>query len=199
MRMEVSQISVKNMETKEQIRNDILKKRSEIEKKDLIRKSDEIYSKLIVSSHFLEAENVLFYADYNHEVMTHSMIQHALKSKKSVFCPKVCKDEIRFYRIERLEDLTGFYKGIQEPESEDAFDFSLTDQTKKSLVVMPGVAFDLNRNRLGYGKGYYDRFLEKNSSLYTIALALECQIVDHIPANEHDIRPEYILTEERVI
>ena len=64
---------------------------------------------------------------------------------------------------------------------------------------MPGVAFDLNRNRLGYGKGYYDRFLEKNSSLYTIALALECQIVDHIPANEHDIRPEYILTEERVI
>jgi len=64
---------------------------------------------------------------------------------------------------------------------------------------MPGVAFDQKRNRLGYGKGYYDKFLSNNAALDTVALALECQIVEHIPATEFDIRPDCIITEDRLI
>ena len=131
--------------------------------------------------------------------MTHTMIQSAFSLKKAIFCPKVCGDEIRFYRIKKLDDLTGLYKGIQEPKHNPSNDFAMNGEGEHSLVVMPGVAFDQERNRLGYGKGYYDKFLTENPTIKTIAIALECQIVEQIPTTEYDIKPDHIITEDRII
>lgn len=199
MKTEVLQILVKSMETKEQIRKNILSIRSQIQKNELIEKSNIIQNRLFALKKFIEADNILFYADYNHEVMTHQMMISTLSCNKSVYCPKVCGNQILFYKISQLEELKGFYKGIQEPLECQELNFAMNHQKDKSLVIMPGVAFDQKRNRLGYGKGYYDKFLSNNAALDTVALALECQIVEHIPATEFDIRPDCIITEDRLI
>jgi 5-formyltetrahydrofolate cyclo-ligase len=70
---------------------------------------------------------------------------------------------------------------------------------KMDLLIIPGIVFDLQGNRLGYGKGYYDRFLSLRKIKYIIALAYELQVINQIPNNEHDIPVDIIITEKRII
>ena len=89
------------------------------------------------------------------------------------------------------------YKGIPEPDTDMLFQYS-EDEMSHTLMIMPGVAFDIYRNRIGYGKGFYDRFLQKHKNSHTIALGFEMQIIDSVPTDEHDIRPEFLITEETI-
>ena len=114
MKTEVLQILVKSMETKEQIRKNILSIRSQIPINELIEKSNKIQNRLFALKKFLEADNILFYADYNHEVITHQMMISTHTSKKSVYCPKVCGDQILFYKIRQLEELKRSNKADEE-------------------------------------------------------------------------------------
>ena len=156
------------------------------------------------------AENILVYASMRSEVMTDDIILDALANGKKVFCPKVTDKEsgkMEFVRIMTLEDLKEGYFGIREPEineeSEIAREGNLENGQDSSvvsadyaLVIMPGAAFDRENNRIGYGGGFYDRYLKENPENKTIALAFECQITDEkIPADEFDMKPEVLLTE----
>ena len=86
------------------------------------------------------------------------------------------------------------YKGIREPKGDTEVysgkDASLADKT---LMIMPGVAFDRNRNRMGYGGGFYDRFLSDKPWMHTIAIGYQCQMFPEIPVEENDIRPGQII------
>ena len=95
-----------------------------------------------------------------------------------------------FYYIQSFSELSEGYRGILEPKNLS----KTTDETM--LVIMPGVAFDKDKNRLGYGKAFYDRFLQKHTNCHTMALGFELQVIDHVPTDSYDVQPEVLITEE---
>ncbi|MBQ8558881.1 MAG: 5-formyltetrahydrofolate cyclo-ligase [Tyzzerella sp.] len=178
------------MESKKDIRKRVLTKRSNIEEKEWEEKSRRIYEKVVTHPFFLNAEEIYCYVDYKREVSTQKILETAWKLKKKAAVPKITGEDMEFFYIHNFAGLESGYCQILEPTSKELA------QGKNVLVVMPGAVFDRNRNRIGYGKGFYDRYLEKHPSYHTMALAFELQMIDSIPADVHDIRPEVIITEE---
>ncbi|MCR4744691.1 MAG: 5-formyltetrahydrofolate cyclo-ligase [Lachnospiraceae bacterium] len=182
-------------ELKKSLRNRIIEKRNLIDEVEREKKSRKIYEKLCKNKVFCNAETIFFFAGYGSEVKTLFMIEDMLKSGKSIALPRVIsKTEMRFLKIDSLENLIDGYKGIPEPE-ESCFEIKEAD-----LILMPGVAFDTDRNRIGYGRGYYDRFISESArTARTIAICYDEQIVEKVPVNENDLRPELIITDLREI
>ena len=155
------------METKKDIRKRVLEKRNQISKEDWEERSRRIYDKVVTHPFFLEAETIYCYVDYRAEVSTKKLMETAWECGKKVAVPKVEGDELKFYYIRSFADLEDGYKGILEPKQ----NFPADAQT--ALVLLPGVAFDRTCKRIGYGKGFYDRFLCRHAHYHTIALAFD--------------------------
>ena len=138
---------------------------------------------------------LLAYVDAKREVETRLLMQQAWEDGKKVAAPRVDRDGImHYYFLEHLEDLEPGSFGIMEPKESCPL-----CETEEGLLLMPGVAFDVRCHRVGYGGGYYDRYLEKHPGLVHIALAFEFQVFDEVPFEDHDILPEMIVTEERLL
>lgn len=144
-------------------------------------------------SEYQKAEVLYAYMDCKHEVETRDIIRSAWAEGKRVAVPKVQGQEIQFYYITSFEDLEEGSFGIQEPGEGEAA------EAEDALLLMPGVAFDPERHRVGYGGGFYDRFLEKHRGLAAVALAFEFQVKEEVPFEEFDIRPAKVVTEQRVL
>lgn len=146
---------------------------------------------------YQNAETVLFYASLDDEICVDSVIEDAISKGKKVALP-VCTDtdgNMDYYYIHSLDDLiTGFFS-VREPDTnfcKICHDFS------NSICVVPGIAFDKNGYRLGYGKGYYDRFLKK-TALVSVGLCYNELVVEKIPNEKYDIPVDYIITQDRLI
>lgn len=159
---------------------------------DAVYKSVTILDKLMNMEEYKRVTCIYVYASFKNEVMTKPLIKKALLEGKKVALPKVLGKEIEFFYIKGEEDLEESSYGILEPKEgcEKAED-------KNALLIMPGVAFDKENNRVGYGAGYYDKYLQKPNNHYKIALAYKFQIFDSVSYDEYDIRPDLVLTEER--
>lgn len=178
------------MEGKAEVRKRILKIRDSLDKGEIRRRSAVIIEKLLNNENFKKEKNILIYIDYGSEVITRDLLDFCISQNKRVACPKVLSDgEMEFYLTGSLSDLKSGYRGILEPESGEKF------TPDSALVIVPGVVFDREGYRIGYGKGFYDRYLEKHSDYKTIALAFSCQIVDSIPREEHDIKIMQLITD----
>lgn len=177
------------MVTKKDIRKRVLELRNSIDKEEWKAKSKLIETQVINHPFFLSADAIYCYIDYRNEVGTQGIIQRAWELQKKVAVPKVEGDIMNFYYISSFDDLQEGYRGIREPETH----FPSNDEN--ALVIMPGSAFDRKRNRIGYGKGFYDKFMDSHRDYKTIAIAFECQLIDEIQADEHDYRPDILLTE----
>lgn len=189
------------MKKKKSIREKSLKLRNDLSASEREEKSESIRNKLFALKSYQEAEILLSYAAYQSEVHTLPVIEQALADGKKVFCPKVQGEDMEFYQIENTEMLETGYKGILEP-SDSSAERSLQEVLKEEkgghiLMLMPGCAFDKNCSRLGYGKGFYDRYLKKSNDIEMskIALSYECQIWPEIPQDEQDVRPDMVITE----
>ncbi|MCM1161362.1 MAG: 5-formyltetrahydrofolate cyclo-ligase [Roseburia sp.] len=187
-------------EEKKALRRGILKKRDEMSLEEQLTLSHEIMEKAVAHHTFLQAEEILTYVNYKSEVNTKGIIEYAFLLGKKVYCPKVTADgEMEFFEISSIGDLQEGYKGILEPDRilERQWKYSL----KKALLIMPGAVFDRQGHRIGYGKGFYDRFLEKAAEhLETkAALAYEMQVQKEIPFEQHDKCVDMIITEQEVI
>ena len=171
-----------------------------IEEKKL--KSNEICKRFIDYIDDKKIECIYGYASSTDEVDTKNIINYCLLRGIKVFLPKVTdalSGKMEFYQINDLDkDLSQGFFGILEPVSLD-----LCNNIKPDLIVVPGVAFDLNLNRIGYGKGFYDRYIgEKiDDSTKLVALSFEEQILidDYIKADSNDVKMDIIITESRVI
>lgn len=193
------------MKTKKELRKEILSLRDAIPEAERKDKSHMIAKKIIAQKEFLEADKVLLFASYSSEVETSEIFQTAQTMGKAIYYPKVMGKEMEFYLVEKLEDLQIGYRGIQEPQVvlEKRF---LPQPQDKICVVMPGAVFDAEGNRIGYGGGYYDKFLQKletehaKENLCKIAIAFACQMVgkDHMVQDELDIKVDYIVTENQI-
>ena len=146
---------------------------------------------------FRQAETIHIYISKKEEPDTSLIIESAWESGKTVAVPCVLKDTFELFhsQLKSFEDLCFGSLGVLEPSPEvrivmapESFD----------LVIIPGIAFDRQGGRLGYGKGYYDRFLEKTSAFH-LALAFEFQLVEKVPTEKHDVPMNGILTEAGII
>ena len=183
---------------KKEIRSRILKQRSNMLFSEVLEKSERIKEQVFHMDEFKDAKVILFYVSYDNEVFTHKMIKESFKTKKQVVVPKIHKHNrtILCSSLTQWDELiTGAYT-ILEPRQE-----CLNEVTLESidLIIIPGIAFDCQGNRIGHGMGYYDKLLKKNMNAHRLGLAFEFQIVENIPTEHHDVKVEKIVTEERII
>lgn len=181
------------METKQAIRKQIFVARKSITDEQADSWSKEITERVLKLPAFQKAERILAYADYNHEVMTGYLIKKAWEMGKQVAVPKVVGKDMVFYRLTSFATLAPGYYGIPEPVAGEIVDWF------EALMIMPGVAFDRNFHRVGYGGGFYDRFLEKHPQIIRAAVAFSFQMVPEVPVESTDIFPQYIVTENETL
>lgn len=184
---------------KKEIRKRLIFERGHIEDKDRERKDLKIFSKLVALREYREADLILVYASYNGEVDTFRFIERALADDKRVACPR-CRIEdnvplLDFYGITSPDDLIPGYKGIPEPRT-DRGDKLTFEEISGCLCFVPLVGYDKANNRLGYGKGFYDRFFASHKYLKKIGLAYMCQEEEKLPTDEHDIKLDMIINEK---
>ena len=167
-----------------------------IENKETI--SNQIYEQLFNSTYWKESVVLGITLSNEIEWDTYKIIKRAWTENKKVTVPVT--DELthtmKFYLINSLEDLNSGTYGIDEPinqSSERYFNKSAID-----LMIVPGVVYDKAGYRVGFGKGYYDRYLKDFNNI-TISLLAEFQIIKQIPTNQYDISVDYLITEKRIL
>lgn len=184
------------METKEQIRKQIIQIRNQMTSEEVAQKSSLIAQKVLKTPEYEEADNILLYADYRHEVMTREIFDDAVLRKKKVFFPKSNDDgTMDFYQVVSVKQLESGYKGIKEPMVDERYLYRFL-RNEDTLIIVPGVAFDTKGYRVGYGKGFYDRFLQDKRQVTAMGLCFSNQVIEEIPHDVHDIRMDKIITEE---
>lgn len=159
-------------------------------------KDEQIFKRLITLKEFEECKTVLTYVSTIDEISTSEFINFSLSKGKRVAVPR-CRDKkgnMDFFYINSLNDLSQGTFGISEPDenAERAVDLSA------SLAIIPAIAFDRNGNRIGYGGGYYDRFLE-NFSFISVGLCYNSLVKNLLPIEKHDVSVDIIVTEKEII
>ncbi len=137
---------------------------------------------------YRNARTIYGYLPYNQEVRTVPILERALKDGKQVAVPKVYGDEMKFIYLTDLSQVEKGYAGIPEPIG----DGPVADDPE-ALVLMPGLAFTKNGDRMGYGGGFYDKFLAAEQSHPTVALCYDFQIVETLPTEQYDIPVDLVL------
>jgi len=168
---------------------------------DKDRLSEEVCRKAMSLPEYVDARTVMCYVDIRDEVRTRPLLRAALDAGKRAVIPYcVAGDRLELFRMESLDELAVGTFGILEPA--DAWrdrDDRRVEAAELDLILLPGVAFDRRGGRIGHGKGYYDRLLERvRTDAATVALAFECQIFDEIPMQAHDVYMDMVITETAV-
>ena len=191
------------METADRYRRESLRARDKLSLSELKKKSEAIHERFLQLIESIPNQTIFIYVSFRSEVDTITLIGKLLASGRIVTVPLVsmASKSMRAVRlIDPEKDLVPGYFGILEPK-EDIVSERMVDPSTIDIVVMPGSAFDLRGGRLGYGGGFYDRFLVKKISSWAnrIALSFELQIHDQVPQQAHDQPVDFIISEERII
>jgi 5-formyltetrahydrofolate cyclo-ligase len=183
---------------KNQIREKLILIRKNLSIEEVYENSKKIKSKLFNLNEFKQASNIIFYVSYNNEVNTHEMIKELLTGKKNIVVPITDKKHrsLTLSKLDNWDDLSVGYYNILEPKKEKIKKVILD---YIDLIIVPGVGFDEKGNRIGHGKGYYDKLLRNSKQLKSIGLSFECQILKNVPTGKYDINVEKIVTEKRII
>lgn len=190
------------MQEKKVIRKKLIEERLAItvKKRDIL--DDKIFRAVTDTAEYADADVILTYVSYNGEVDTLRLIRDALLKGKHVGCP-VCvfhdnEPALEFYYIKSPDELIEGYKGIKEPDKSKAVMVS-DKETASSLVILPMVGYDPSGNRLGYGRGFYDRFLGTHDYACAMGLAYSIQECNELPAGIYDVKPDIIVTDEMIM
>lgn len=185
------------METKIELRKKILSIRNNMSQEDAINKSGLIINKLMDMDEYKNSNTVFIYMSFKNEVATAELIEKMLSENKRVVIPYTdTKNTILIpSELKNMEeDLKLSPFGYYEPVYER---IRIVEPEEFDLILVPGVVFDRKLNRIGFGKGYYDRILcRKRMGVRAIALAYEFQVLEEIPAEPHDIKMDMIITEK---
>jgi 5-formyltetrahydrofolate cyclo-ligase len=186
------------MNMKDRLRKSIERKRNTLSTSEVLEKSSRIKKRIFEMDLFRDAQTILFYVSYGNEVYTHDMIKESISLGKTVVVPKsVTKNNALI--LSRLTDWNNLEVGaynILEPKQES---IEQVDVESIDLIIVPGVVFDESGNRIGHGKGYYDRLLNDSRNIPSIGLAFEFQIVENIKSEQHDEKIDIIITEDRIV
>lgn len=173
---------------KKQLRKEIREKKRAMTPEEIQDKSRILMEKFLQTSFYQKAATLYGYLSYNQEVQTLPILQRALADGKRIAVPKVYGEEMRFVYLEDLSLVAPGYGGIPEPIAD-----SPVAEDPHALVLMPGLAFDREGHRVGYGGGFYDRFLAKEPDHPTVALCYEFQMVENLPVESFDVPVDLVL------
>ena len=188
--------------TKKEIRKQILAERRALDEETVALASQVVCRKVLGIDAYEEAEDVCLYMPIRNEIDAMLLAEPAMAEGKRVWVPKVIEKHsakgagagvMRFNAYTGEDDIvTGAYD-IRESTSEE-----FLEPTDKTLIIMPGAVFTPWRDRIGYGGGFYDRFLDEHPQCRTIALCFDLQVVDEIPTEEFDRKPDYVVSETSI-
>ncbi|MGH4124163.1 MAG: 5-formyltetrahydrofolate cyclo-ligase [Clostridium sp.] len=185
---------------KDNLRKNMLKQRKSMEIETVSAFSNKIIDTIMKLPEFINCKNIMIYLSFNNEVDTYYLAKWCLDNGKKVIVPYCIKEtrEIIPFEINNLtKDLTKSSFGIMEPKHDILEKANTCDI---DLIIVPGVVFDEDCNRIGFGAGYYDRFLPKRvKNTSTIGIAYDYQVINKIPTGVYDVPLDFIITEKRII
>ncbi|MBO7253096.1 MAG: 5-formyltetrahydrofolate cyclo-ligase [Oscillospiraceae bacterium] len=173
---------------KKELRRSIREQKRAMTEEEICRRSAALAELFLASEAYQSAKTIYGYLPYNQEVRTVPMLEQALKDGKRVAVPKCYGDEMKFIFLDDLTKVEKGYANIPEPIADEPV---ADDET--ALVLMPGLAFDPEGHRIGYGGGFYDKFLAAEPNHPTLALCYEFQMLPKLETEEHDIPVNYVL------
>lgn len=173
---------------KKTLRAEIRAKKRAMTAQEIEEKSAALAKAFYETAEYKNAKTIYGYLPYNQEVRTTQMLAHALADGKQVAVPKVYGDEMKFILLSDLSQVAKGYAGIPEPVADGPV---AADPT--ALVLMPGLAFDPEGHRLGYGGGFYDKFLAAEPNHPTLALCYDFQMLPHLDTESYDIPVDRVL------
>ena len=173
---------------KKELRRSIREQKRAMTEEEIVSRSEALAQQFYASEAYKNAKTIYGYMPYNQEVRTVAMLEQALKDGKRVAVPKCYGDEMKFIYLDDLTQVEKGYAGIPEPIA----DGPVADD-KTALVLMPGLAFDPQGHRIGYGGGFYDKFLAAEPEHPTLALCYAFQMLPHLDTEEHDIPVNTVL------
>lgn len=173
---------------KQELRQQIRQKKRAMTESEIQEKSLHLSELFFQSPLYLKATAIYGYLPYNQEVRTVPMLEQALRDGKRVAVPKCYGEEMRFIWMDDLDAVAPGYANIPEPIADGPV---AHDET--ALVLMPGLAFDPQGHRIGYGGGFYDKFLSQEPNHPTLALCYDFQVFPHLNTEEFDIPVDIVL------
>ena len=173
---------------KKALRREIREKKRAMTEEEIVDRSEKLGQLFVQSEAYRKAKTVYGYLPYNQEVRTVPMLEQALRDGKRVAVPKIYGDTMKFLYLDDLSKVEKNDMGIPEPIAD-----APVAEDKTALVLMPGLAFTEQGDRMGYGGGFYDRFLAEEPDHPTLALCYAFQIVDSLPTEEFDIPVDTVL------
>lgn len=182
-------------EQKKMLRKEILARRAALTEPERERGKFLITERILGHQWYYLSDTVLGFVSYGSEICTTEILENALRDGKRVYVPRVEGQEMCFYRIRSLTELQEGYKGIREPEGTTERYVFEPEDADRCLLLMPGSVFDPYGNRLGYGGGFYDRFLADKEALRlrSIGIGFRCQQVENVPVEETDVKPYQVI------
>ena len=173
---------------KSELRSMIRAKKRAMTEEMIVAKSEALARQFYETEEYRNAKSIYGYLPYNQEVRTVPMLEQALRDGKRVAVPKCYGDEMRFLWMEDLNQVEKGYAGIPEPIADEPVADDAT-----ALVLMPGLAFDREGHRIGYGGGFYDKFLAQETGHPTLALCYDFQMQEQLDTEEFDIPVDKVL------
>lgn len=194
------------MMNKKELRKEILALRNALLHQERCEKSNQIVEKVYDLDSFKKSNKLLLYQPMKSEVDITKIFEQAQGCGKDIYVPRVIGEEMEFYLVDETTEFELSAYGIREPKPETTKMF-VPSPKDHIFVLMPGVAFDTEGNRIGYGGGYYDKYLQRladgnlHEDICTVAVAYDCQIVElgRIETESHDRKVDYIVTETKDI
>ena len=173
---------------KKELRRSIRERKRAMTEEEIVSRSEKLGILFAASEAYKSAKTIYGYLPYNQEVRTVPMLEQALKDGKRVAVPKCYGDEMKFIFMDDLSKVEKGYANIPEPIADEPV---ADDET--ALVLMPGLAFDPQGHRIGYGGGFYDKFLSREPNHPTLALCYAFQMLPELETEEHDIPVDTVL------
>ncbi len=173
---------------KKELRRSIRERKRAMTEDEIVSRSEKLGALFAASEAYKSAKTIYGYLPYNQEVRTVPMLEQALKDGKRVAVPKCYGDEMKFIFMDDLSKVEKGYANIPEPIADEPV---ADDET--ALVLMPGLAFDPQGHRIGYGGGFYDKFLSREPNHPTLALCYAFQMLPELETEEHDIPVDTVL------
>lgn len=182
------------MFSKDKIREQMQAQRRQMSSEMVKKSSVSCISQLFTLNEYQEAKTILVYASTRNEVDTRPIVEDALAHNKVVGMPVSYQEgAMEFYSVFDWSDLKPGRFGILEPPAD------ILVEAEDALILVPAVAYDRRKNRIGHGGGYYDRYMQRHPDLYKIGLAYEYQIVDAFEPEEYDEPVDLIVTDTQII
>ena len=173
---------------KKELRSKIREQKRAMTPQQIESASQKLVELFLATEQYRQAKTIYGYLPYNQEVRTVPLLEQALADGKKVAVPKIYGDEMRFIYLADLNQVEKGYSGILEPIENGPLGDDPT-----ALVLMPGIAFDKEGHRIGYGGGFYDKFLAKEPNHPTVALCYDFQMMPHLETEAYDIPVDRVI------